>query len=171
MAALRSSSRTIEPRALHFIVSCTSSTKVDCISVQAVAIAAAARHESCIVATSALHGSCTPRLMYVTEFCYSTPNFHLNVWLSLELSARDDRLNNCIGRSNYRFFVALLLSTFCMTSIQLGLSIWFVVKFHSGNQEFSNRGALLRLYPPFESPYTWYLVDRVSCRCPVGMCE
>ncbi|CAM9134649.1 unnamed protein product [Laminaria digitata] len=48
-------------------------------------------------------------------------------------------LNNCIGRSNYRYFVALLLSTFCMTSIQLGLSIWFVVKFHSGNEKFSDR--------------------------------
>lgn len=78
----------------------------------------------------------------------------------LEHFSRGDRLNNCIGRSNYRFFVALLLSTFFMTSIQLGLSAWFVVKFHSsGNQEFSDRGDFFRLCPCFES-----LVDHVSRR-------
>ncbi|CAM9103068.1 unnamed protein product, partial [Hapterophycus canaliculatus] len=48
-------------------------------------------------------------------------------------------LNNCVGRSNYRYFIALLLSTFFMTSIQLGLSIWFAVMYHSDDATFSNR--------------------------------
>lgn len=52
------------------------------------------------------------------------------------------RLNNCIGRSNYRYFVALLLSTFFMTSIQLGLSVWFVIMFHTENATFSDRGTV-----------------------------
>lgn len=50
------------------------------------------------------------------------------------------RLNNCVGRINYRYFVALLLSTFFMTFIQLGLSVWFVVMFHTNNATFSDRG-------------------------------
>ncbi|CAN0291327.1 unnamed protein product [Pylaiella littoralis] len=48
-------------------------------------------------------------------------------------------LNNCVGRINYRYFVALLLSTFFMTFIQLGLSVWFVVMFHTNNATFSDR--------------------------------
>eukprot|EP00903_Cladosiphon_okamuranus_P013911 g12939.t1 len=48
-------------------------------------------------------------------------------------------LNNCIGRSNYKFFVALLLSTFFMTSIQLGLSCWIIVLYHTDNEAFSDR--------------------------------
>lgn len=50
------------------------------------------------------------------------------------------RLNNCVGRNNYKYFVALLLSTFFMTSIQLGLSGWFAVLYHSDNGTFSDRG-------------------------------
>lgn len=51
------------------------------------------------------------------------------------------RLNNCVGRSNYRYFVALLLSTFFMTSLQLGLSAWFATMYHSGDSVFKLRGA------------------------------
>lgn len=52
------------------------------------------------------------------------------------------RLNNCVGRSNYKYFIALLLSTFFMTSIQLGLSVWFAVMYHSDDATFSNRGGV-----------------------------
>ncbi|CAB1098437.1 unnamed protein product [Ectocarpus sp. CCAP 1310/34] len=48
-------------------------------------------------------------------------------------------LNNCVGRSNYRYFVTLLVSTFFMTSIQLGISSWFAVMYHSDNVAFSDR--------------------------------
>ncbi|CAM9439602.1 unnamed protein product [Ascophyllum nodosum] len=40
-------------------------------------------------------------------------------------------LNNCIGRSNYRYFIALLISTFLMISMQIGLSVWFIWVFHT----------------------------------------
>lgn len=79
---------------------------------------------------------------------YTTLDSQLSFLTLLENSPRGNRLNNCIGRSNYRFFVALLLSTFFMTSIQLGLSAWFVVKFHVNNQEFRGKGAFVSIMSP-----------------------
>lgn len=67
---------------------------------------------------------------------------HVGLHCFLALLRSRNRLNNCVGRSNYRYFVTLLLSTFFMTSIQLGLSLWFVILYHSGNSSFGNRGAV-----------------------------
>lgn len=53
-----------------------------------------------------------------------------------------NRLNNCVGRSNYRYFVGLLVSTFFMTSIQLGLSVWFFFMYHTDDADFKNRGTV-----------------------------
>lgn len=64
------------------------------------------------------------------------------------LPSSSSRLNNCVGRSNYRYFVALLLSTFFMTSIQLGLSVWFIIMFHTDNATFSDRGTVFDVSYP-----------------------
>ncbi|CAM9170634.1 unnamed protein product [Choristocarpus tenellus] len=48
-------------------------------------------------------------------------------------------LNNCVGRSNYRYFIGLLFATFLMTSLQMGVSVWFVIMFHTGDDDFESR--------------------------------
>ncbi|KAG5182083.1 DHHC palmitoyltransferase-domain-containing protein, partial [Tribonema minus] len=43
-------------------------------------------------------------------------------------------LNNCIGGTNYRYFVMLLVSTLGLTGLQLALSIWLIVLFHTQSE-------------------------------------
>ncbi|CAM9199982.1 unnamed protein product [Discosporangium mesarthrocarpum] len=53
-------------------------------------------------------------------------------------------LNNCVGRSNYRCFVALLVATFLMISLQLGFSVWLLILYHTDDHDFRIR--VLKFY-------------------------
>lgn len=50
-------------------------------------------------------------------------------------------LNNCVGAKNYRYFLSLLVSALCLTSIQLAMSVVLIVKYHTDDRGEAQRVA------------------------------